>query len=234
MSLPSWYSGGCDREHANLWGSLRLQCDCFIAVRPAEAGIATAEGVLQLLVQHRCSFVEEGLHRRSLVHTFGDDLVDRTLDERRRDWFAIPTPGGVMDQRSLVPLEVGQQIADVVFQAPDASQVMNRCTARAKAKRDCFPSEPIILPAITSKWRSSCRCRLRTLPPSSPTTMGSAGCAVVGSAVAVTCDCTTYSPTRNVLFRTVPEFGAPLIGSSSDSRSAPLPNGASAAYRAVT
>jgi hypothetical protein len=27
-----------------------------------------------------------------------------------------------MDQRSLVPLEVGQQFADVMFQAPDACQ----------------------------------------------------------------------------------------------------------------
>jgi hypothetical protein len=27
-----------------------------------------------------------------------------------------------MDQRSLVPLEVRQQLADVVFQAPDACQ----------------------------------------------------------------------------------------------------------------
>src|SRR5208337_3626391 len=41
------------------------------------------------------------------------------------------------------------------------------------------------------------------------------------------------SPTRNVLFRTVPAFCAPLIGSNSDSRAATLPNGASAAYRAV-
>jgi hypothetical protein len=37
-----------------------------------------------------------------------------------------------------------------------------------------------------------------------------------------------------VLFRTVPAFRAPLTGSSSDRRSATLPNGASAAYRAVT
>ena len=40
--------------------------------------------------------------------------------------------------------------------------------------------------------------------------------------------------TRIVLFRTVPAFAAPLTGSSSDSKSATLPNGASAAYRAVT
>ena len=48
------------------------------------------------------------------------------------------------------------------------------------------------------------------------------------------CGCATALPTRIVLFRTVPAFCAPLTGSSSDSRSATLPNGASTAYRAVT
>jgi hypothetical protein len=33
-----------------------------------------------------------------------------------------------MDQRSLVALEVGQQFADVVFQAPDACYAKNRWT----------------------------------------------------------------------------------------------------------
>jgi hypothetical protein len=56
---------------------------------------------------------------------------------------------------------------------------------------------------------------------------------VVGFAVLAECVCTTASPTRNVLFRTVPAFCAALIGSNSDSRIATLPNGASAAYRAV-
>src|ERR1700722_4938797 len=86
-----------------LWGSLRRQCDYFLAVCGAEAWIATTEGVLERIVQHRCSHVEEGLHRRPvpahllfLVHAFGDDLVDRILHERGRDRFAIPTPGGVM------------------------------------------------------------------------------------------------------------------------------------------
>src|SRR3954471_14153586 len=45
---------------------------------------------------------------------------------------------------------------------------------------------------------------------------------------------TTSSPTRNVLFRTVPAFCAPLIGSSSDKRAATLPKGARAANLAVT
>ena len=42
------------------------------------------------------------------------------------------------------------------------------------------------------------------------------------------------SPTRSVLFRIVPAFCAPLIGSNPDSRVATLPNGATVAYRAVT
>jgi len=128
------------REHAILWGSLRRQCDCFIAVRGAEAGIAMTEGVLERIVQHRCPHVEEGLHSRPipthlllLVHAFGNDLVDRTLHERGRDRFAIPAPGGVMDQRPLVSLEVGQQLADVVSQAPDACHAEYRCTPRPAA-----------------------------------------------------------------------------------------------------
>jgi hypothetical protein len=128
------------REHAILWGSLRRQCDCFTAIRGAEAGIATTEGVLERIVQRCCSHVEEGLHRRPVpahllffVHAFGDDLVDRTLHERGRDRFAIAAPGGVMDQRSLVPLEVGQQHADVVFQAPDICHAAYRCPPRPAA-----------------------------------------------------------------------------------------------------
>jgi hypothetical protein len=60
-------------------------------------------------IQHGGANVEEGLHRHPvpahllfLVHALGDDLVDRTLDERRRDRFAVPTPGGVMHQLTLV------------------------------------------------------------------------------------------------------------------------------------
>jgi hypothetical protein len=41
-------------------------------------------------------------------------------------------------------------------------------------------------------------------------------------------------PARIVRLRTVPAFTAPLIGSNSASRLAALPNGISAAYRAVT
>ena len=50
-----------------------------------------AEGVLERIIQHRCTHVEEGLHRRPvpahlllLVHAFGDDLVDHA--ERVNDF----------------------------------------------------------------------------------------------------------------------------------------------------
>jgi hypothetical protein len=38
------------REHTILWGSLRCQCNYFIAVCGAEAGIATTEGVLERMI----------------------------------------------------------------------------------------------------------------------------------------------------------------------------------------
>ena len=98
------------------------------------------EGILEDIVQHPCSHVEEGLHRRPVsahlllfVHTFGNDLVGRTLHERGRDRFAIPAPGGVMHQGSLISLKVGQQFAGVVFQTPDACYAKNRCTPRPAA-----------------------------------------------------------------------------------------------------
>src|SRR5271163_1306637 len=148
------------REHAILWGSLRGKCDCLVVVCRAEAGIATTEGVLELIIQHGCSYVEEGLHRRPvpahlllLVHAFGDDLVDRTLHERGRDQFAIPAPGGVMDQRSLVPLEVGQYLTDVVFQAPDASHVVYIGTVRPAAQSREFAPESRPTPVPQSPLR---------------------------------------------------------------------------------
>jgi hypothetical protein len=43
-----------------------------------------------------------------------------------------------MDQRSVVPLEVGQQLAGVVFQAPDASRAAYRRPPRSgRAPRAC-------------------------------------------------------------------------------------------------
>ncbi len=61
-------------------------------------------------------------------------------------------------------------------------------------------------------------------------------CMVPAGSLARTAACAgaTSLPTRNVRLRTVLACCAPLIGSSSDKRSATLPNGAMAAYRAVT
>jgi hypothetical protein len=57
-----------------------------------EAWITMAEGILECVIQHRGTNVEKGLHGRPvpahllfLIHALGHDLVDRTLDERRRD-----------------------------------------------------------------------------------------------------------------------------------------------------
>src|SRR3954447_24373573 len=54
---------------------------------------------------------------------------------------------------------------------------------------------------------------------------GPAACAEGRFAVPVEFCCTTSWPTHNVLFRTVPAFCAPPIGSSSDRRVATLPKG---------
>ena len=87
-----------------------------------------AEGILECVIQHRGADVEKGLHSRPvpahllfLVHALGDNLVDRTLDERRRDRFTIPAPGSVMHQRTLVSFEIAQQLVGMMLQAPDAS-----------------------------------------------------------------------------------------------------------------
>src|SRR5215212_6150622 len=92
-----------------------------------EARIAMAEGILERLVQHSSTNVETGLHGRSvpahllfLVHALGHDLVDRTLDERRRDRLTPSTPGGVMHQHVLVALEVAEKFADMSLKPVDA------------------------------------------------------------------------------------------------------------------
>ena len=79
-------------EHAILWGSLRCQRDRLIVVCGAEASIAMTEGVLKRIVQHGCSHVEEGLHRRPapahlllLDEALGEELIDRRLDESGGD-----------------------------------------------------------------------------------------------------------------------------------------------------
>ena len=110
------------------------------------------EGGRERIVQHRCPHVEEGLHRCPVpahllfpVHPFGDDLVDRTLHESGRDRLAAPVPGGVMDQRSLVSLEVARQFAGMVLQALDASHTTYIGTLCPAAERREFA--PASLPA---------------------------------------------------------------------------------------
>jgi hypothetical protein len=62
----------------------------MIIVCRAEAGLTSAEGFLERLVQHGGTNMEKWLHGRPVpahlllpVHAQGHDLVDRTLDERR-------------------------------------------------------------------------------------------------------------------------------------------------------
>src|SRR4051794_20504100 len=86
-----------------------------------------AKGILECVVQHCGADVEKGLHGRSvpahllsLVHALGHDLVNRTLDERRRDRLTLSTPGGIMHQHVLVALEIAKKFADVSLKTVDA------------------------------------------------------------------------------------------------------------------
>ncbi|MEA2771960.1 MAG: hypothetical protein QOD93_4922, partial [Acetobacteraceae bacterium] len=95
-----------------------------------KARIATAEGVLELVVQHGGAYVEEGLNCRPvsthlllLVHALGNDLVDRTLDECRGDRLTAPPPGSVADERVLVASKVAKKLADVSRNTVDAGDV---------------------------------------------------------------------------------------------------------------
>jgi hypothetical protein len=89
-----------------------------------------AEGILERVVQHRSTDIEEGLHGRSvpahllfLVHALGDDLVDRTLHERRRDRLATSTPGSIVHQHVLVALEVAEKFNDVSLKTVNAGHL---------------------------------------------------------------------------------------------------------------
>ena len=99
----------------------------MIIVGGPKTWITMAEGILERVVQHRGANVEKGLHRRpvpahllSLVHALGHDLVNRTLDERRRDRLTASTPGGIVHQHVLVALEVAEKVADVSLKTVDA------------------------------------------------------------------------------------------------------------------
>src|SRR3954449_10968986 len=103
----------------------------------AEAWITMAKGILERLVQHRGTNVEEGLHGRPvpahllfLVHALGHDLVDRTLNERRRDRLTPSTPGSIMHQHVLVALKVAEEVADVSLKTVDAGELAQRLALR--------------------------------------------------------------------------------------------------------
>ena len=99
----------------------------MIIVAGAEAGIAIAEGILERLVQHGGTNIEKVLHGRPvpahllfLVHALCHDLVDRTLDERRRNRLIPSTLGSIVHQHVLVTLEVAEKLADVSLKTVDA------------------------------------------------------------------------------------------------------------------
>jgi len=78
--------------------------------------MATAEGVLERVVQHGGAHVEEGLHRGpapahllGLVHTPRDDLVHGAFHERGCDRLTLPASGGIGHERRRVALKVAQQ-----------------------------------------------------------------------------------------------------------------------------
>src|SRR3954454_9668868 len=89
-----------------------------------------AEGILERVVQHGSTHVEEGLHGRPvpahllfLVHALGHDLVDRTLDEGRRDRLIPSTSGSIMHQHILVAREVAEKVADVSLKTINAGDL---------------------------------------------------------------------------------------------------------------
>jgi hypothetical protein len=89
-----------------------------------------AEGILECVIRHRGTDVEKGLHGRPvpahllfLVHALGHDLVDCTLDERRRDRLTPSTSGGIMQQHLLVALEVTEKFAAVSLKTIDAGDI---------------------------------------------------------------------------------------------------------------
>src|SRR5271166_5274000 len=90
------------------------------------------------------SAVSKSLTRSDLllfVHAPGHDLVDRTLYERGRDRFAASMPGGVVYQRTLVALEIAQQLTEVPLETPDAGHVANMLALRPATRgRELAPA----------------------------------------------------------------------------------------------
>jgi hypothetical protein len=88
-----------------------------------------AEGIL--VIQHRGGNVEKGLHAclvpahlLCFIHALGHDLINRALDERRRDRLTWSTPGSIMHQHVLVALEVAEKLADVLSKTVDQTYLV--------------------------------------------------------------------------------------------------------------
>jgi hypothetical protein len=134
---PATGERGGQREHAKSWGTSRSRRSSLIIVGGPEALITVAEGVLESLIQHSGTNVEEGLYGRPvpthslfLVHALGHDLVNRTLDERSRDRLTPSTPRGIVYQHVLIPLEVAEKFADVSLKTLDAGYLAQRLALR--------------------------------------------------------------------------------------------------------
>src|SRR3954447_17465808 len=90
------------------------------------------KGCMVALFQRICCFLAMRLATISstALSTNAVEMVDRALDERRRDGLAAPATGGVVHQGRPVALEVAQQLNDASPEAADAGRV-----ARVLARR---------------------------------------------------------------------------------------------------
>ncbi len=87
------------------------------------------EGVRESIVQHRWRQVEEGrtaaLCQRICCFLFMRlAMISLTaLPRTPSDRLTTPAPGGVMDQRSVIPFEVARQLSDMPLKRQDAGHL---------------------------------------------------------------------------------------------------------------
>src|ERR1700759_3544337 len=115
----------------------------------AKSRITMAKGILERLVQHRSANIEKGLHGGPvpahllfLVHSLGHDLVDRALNECRRDRLTTPAPGSIMHQHVLVAPEVTKKFADVSLKTVDAGYLAHVLALRPAVQASKFTPAP--------------------------------------------------------------------------------------------
>src|SRR4051794_38741084 len=73
-----------------------------------------------------------------ICHLRSHHLVDRTLNECRRDRLAMSTPGGIMHQHVLVALEVAEKAADVSLKTVDAGYLAHELALRPAEQASKF------------------------------------------------------------------------------------------------